>query len=144
MEQPRPILSSNYSSPQLPLNDLSGLPLREPLSDAAGNSQPHALASRGLYHDDKGHHPQVYSQPTVPSQHPQRTLRSTLEFRRQTTRKLRHQRYDRHPIVDSPHYKAYRDRQSREGNSDDAKWPPVLEDAFLDGTVFILLPLSIC
>ncbi len=76
--------------------------------------------------------------PTVPSQPPRQPIGNTLELRRQNTRRQRHLRYgrnsySRNPIVESSQYQAYRARQNREGNTDDAKWPAVLEMAFLDG-----------
>lgn len=139
MESHRHNQSSSYQS--LSLEDHGGLLSREPLSDAAGNAQLHSLAH--AYHDYKGSEPRVdrpmYSIPTVPSQPPQQyPLGSTLEPRRQSTRRRRHHRfsdhrYSRNPIVDSPQYQAYRARQSRDGNQEDLKWPMLLEMAFLDG-----------
>lgn len=138
MDHRRHILPSSYQSHQLSLEDLSVLSgIRTPLSDAAGNAQLHNLASVGLYHDSKGLQPRVdrpmYSLPTVPSQPPPQSLGNTLEHRRQATRRRRHQRYSRNPIVDSPQYQAYRLRQNRDSNPEDAKWPEILEIAFLDG-----------
>lgn len=143
MEHRRHILPSSYPSQQPPIDDSSALSRsRQPLSDAAGNSQLHALASVGLYHDSKGLQPRVerpmYPIPTVPSQPSRQALGSTLELRRHHSRRQRHHRYSRNPIVDSPQYQAYRARQNRDGNPDDAKWPEVLEVAFLDGNT---LPL---
>ncbi len=132
------MIPSNYSSHQLSLDDSSVLSgVRTPLSDSAGNAQLHNLASVGLYHDSKELQTQVdrpiYSLPTVPSQPPRQCLGNTLEHPRQATRRRRHQRYSRNPIVDSPQYQAYRARQNRDGNPEDAKWPEILEIAFLDG-----------
>src|SRR4051812_17887869 len=106
----------------LPPDDLSGLlRFRQPLSDTTSNSQPQNLASTGHYHDSKGHQPMAemprFSIPTVPSQPHRPTLGNTLELRRQSNRSRRtqrFQRYGRNPIVDSPQYQAYRDRQNRE------------------------------
>jgi transcriptional enhancer factor len=138
--EPRHILPSTYPSPHLPPDDPSGQSrFRQPLSDAAGNSQLQTLAPAGIYNDNK------YFQPrpghTVPLQPARQTLGSTLELRRQGNRRRRHQRIVRNPIVDSPQYQAYRTRQDRDGNSEDAKWPLVLEDAFLDGNALTHLSL---
>lgn len=109
---------------------------REPLahSDSAGNA-----TSIGFYHDNKGAQPRAnmpWVMPTVPSQ-PRQPIGSTLDLRRQSTRRRRHLRCSRNPIVDSPQYQAYRNRQNREGNPEDAiKWPEMLEHAFLDGTYY--------
>lgn len=138
MEQRRHILPSSFPTQQLPLDDPSILSRpRQPLSDSAGNAQLHALASIGLYHDSKGLQPRVhrpmYSIPTVPSQPARQPLANALELRKQHTRRRRIQRHSRNPIVDSPQYQSYRARQNRDGNPEDAKWPEVLEAAFLDG-----------
>ena len=140
MEHPRHIQPSSFMSQQ-PLDYSNALSrARHPLSDAAGNAQltAPALASIGLLHyDSKGPQPRadrpMYSTPTVPSQPSRQPLGNTLELRRQSSRRQRHQRYSRNPIVNSPQYQAYRARQSRDGNPDDQKWPEVLEIAFLDG-----------
>lgn len=132
--EPRHILPSTYPSPQLPLDDPSGLSrFRQPLSDAAGNSQLQTLTPAGIYNDNKGFQPRQGH--TVPSQSGRSIPGSTLELRRQSHRRRRHQRINRNPIVDSAQYQAYRARQNREGNLEDAKWPLILEDAFLDGNV---------
>jgi transcriptional enhancer factor len=139
MEHRRHILpTQSYPSHQLSLDDSNGISSREPLSDAAGNAQIHALASAGIYHERKSHQPpaerSMYSMPTLPSQPARPPVVNSLEARRQSTRRRRHMKFSRNPIVDSPQYQAYRARQSREGNTDDARWPPLLEMAFLDGT----------
>ena len=137
MEQRRHILpSQTYPSHPLSLDDVNGLSSRQPLSDAAGNAQLHALAPAGIYHEAKSHQTRaersMYSMPTLPSQPARPPIINTLEVRRQSTRRRRHMRHSRNPIVDSPQYQAYRARQSREG-AEDAKWPQPLEMAFLDG-----------
>jgi transcriptional enhancer factor len=136
MESRRHILPSNYSSQHTLLNS----PVtrdRQPLTDSAGNAQLHTLASLGLHHDAKGFYPgldrSLYSIPTVPSQPARQSVANTLDVRRQNTRRRRHMRFSRNPIVDSPQYQAYRARQNRDGNVDDLKWPQILEFAFLDG-----------
>lgn len=138
MEHRRHILpSQSYPSHQLSLDDSNGISSRQPLSDAAGNGQILDLASTGIYHERKSHQPRtersMYSMPTLPSQPARPPVVHTLEGRRQSTRRRRHMKFSRNPIVDSPQYQAYRDRQTREGNEKDAKWPPLLELAFLDG-----------
>ena len=138
MEHRRHILpSQGYPSQQLSLDDPNGLSIRQPLSDSAGNAQLHALGPAGIYHERKGHQPRaersMYSIPTIPSQPPRQPVGIKLEARRQHTRRRRHVKYSCNPIVDSPQYQAYRERQSREGNPDDQKWPEILEMAFLDG-----------
>jgi len=145
MDHRQHILPASYQSHQLPVEDLSVLSgIRAPLFDSAGNAQLQNLASVGLYHDSKGLQPRVdrpmYSLPTVPSQPLRQPLGNTLEHRRQTPRRRRHQRYSRNPIVDSPQYQAYRARQNRDGNPEDAKWPEILEIAFLDGNCNLLHP----
>jgi len=142
--------SNNYPSPR------SDSQTRLPLSDAAGNSQVHALASLSQYSDSKGFHPRVdfsFSIPTVPSQPASQTNQQSLAIsstalsaRRQTIRRAQSQRYTpaargRNPILDSPQYRAYRQRQCREGNDADAKWPVELEDAFLDGSYNLQLSI---
>lgn len=133
MDQPRP-LPSTYPSPQLP-PDEQLLRLREPLTDAAGNSQLHGLTPVGFFQDDKGHQPRLDMQfpITLPSNRPRQALGSTLENRRHVVRRRRQQRFMENPVFHSHQYQNYRNRQNREGNSEDAKWPAVLEDAFLDG-----------
>jgi transcriptional enhancer factor len=139
MDQPRP-LPSTYPSPRPPLNDQL-LRLREPLTEVAGNSQFHALTQPGFYQDEKGHQPRMDMQCsiTLPSNHPRQTLSNTLENRRQILRRRRQQRYTENPVFHSHQYQNYRNRQNREGNSDEAKWPAVLEDAFLDGIILYSL-----
>jgi transcriptional enhancer factor len=138
MEHRRHILpSQSYPSHQLSLDEINGLSSRQPLSDAAGNAQINALASARIYHERKSRQPRaersMYSMPTLPSQPTIPPVLHSLEDRRQSTRRRRHMKYSRNPIVDSPQYQAYRARQTREGNTEDAKWPPLLEMAFLDG-----------
>jgi transcriptional enhancer factor len=143
MELRRHILSSNYPSHPLSLDEPNGLSTRQPLADSAGNTQLQALPSAGIYYESKGLQPRVersmYSMPTLPSQPARQPIGNTLEVRRQSMRKRRHIKYSRNPIVDSPQYQAYRARQAREGNSDDAKWPLTLEIAFLDGKCYLSL-----
>jgi transcriptional enhancer factor len=142
MEHRRHILpSQSYPPHQLSLEDANGVSSRQPLSDAAGNAQLLALAPTGIHHERKLHPPRMESyrsmytpMPTLPSQPARPPTIHSLEARRQHTRRRRHMKFSRNPIVDSPQYQAYRARQSREGNADDVKWPPVLEMAFLDGT----------
>jgi transcriptional enhancer factor len=148
MDHRRHILPSSYPPQQLALDDHSGLSqVKQSLSDSAGNAQLHALASVRVYHDNKTLQPRMdkplYSIPTLPSNPPRQPLANTLELRRQSTRRRRHQRYSRNPIVDSPQYQAYRARQNREGNPEDAKWPEVLEIAFLDGTHYCFLSYTL-
>lgn len=135
MELPRHILPSIDPSHHFQIEDSR---LRQPLSESAGNAQIHTLASTEIHHDYKGSQPLFegppYALPTVPSQRQSHNIGNTLEIRRQNTRKRRQLKFSRNPIVDSPHYRAYRERQTREGDENqDTKWPEVLEDAFLDG-----------
>ena len=133
--EPRPILPS-YPSPQL--EDSSTSHTRLPLSEAAGNSQIPDLASSSHNHESK-YHPRVDISrflPTVPSQRDNQTHRRTLSQRRQAFRTKQSQRFlpgGRNPILESPQYRAYRERQTRDGADADAKWPEELENAFLDG-----------
>lgn len=142
MELRRHILPSNYPSQHASLDDSLARD-RPPLTDSAGNSQLHTLASTVSHHDTKGFPPRfdrsLYTIPTVPSQPARQLLANTSKLRRQNTRRRRHMRFSRNPIVDSPQYQAYRARQNRDGNIDDLKWPECLEIAFLDG---LLPPLS--
>ncbi|TVY39064.1 Conidiophore development regulator [Lachnellula occidentalis] len=57
--------------------------------------------------------------------------------RQQHNQRRRQQKYSRNPIVDSSLYRAYRDRQNKDGNPEDSKWPRQLEDAFLDALIDI-------
>jgi len=138
----RHILHSNCASPQLPLDDSrSFLRPREPLSEAAGNSQLLAVS----YDDSKESISRVdtpaYSIPAIPLQPPiqipqQRSDSTPLNLRRQSIKKHRNRIYTgkRNPIYDSPQYQSYRSRQSREGSTENCQvWPTILEDAFLDG-----------
>lgn len=61
--------------------------------------------------------------------------RNNVGRQQQSLRRRRRYRYSRNPIVSSPQYQAYRERQSRDSNKDDAKWPEILEVAFLDGNI---------
>jgi hypothetical protein len=136
MDHPRHLQHCNS---QQPLDDSSEvLRTRPPLSHTAGNSQ--ALDSADLHDDSKA--TQLRMDPsnfTLPSQPPRRSLANTLELRRQSTRRQRDLRYARNPIENSPQYRAYRDRQHRDGNLDDQKWNDVLEEAFLNGRQSVLL-----
>ena len=148
MEQSRHLLPLSFEPHNLSLQASSGLErIRRPLSDSAGNSQLHTLASVGNYYDSKPTHRRVdrpmYVMPTLPSRPARQPLGYTLEHRRQATRKRRQQRHGRNPIVDSPHYQAYRERQNREGNVDEQKWPAILEDAFLDGRLLCAFQIVI-
>lgn len=132
MDHSRHTLPSSYA---LPLDNLSELSsAREPLTASAGNSQHHNLASF-FYHDSKRHLPRRerhdWLNPTVPSQPVRQSVGNTLELRRQSTRRQRHLRLSRYPIVDAVQYQARRTRQTRESTSEDTRWPQDLEDAFL-------------
>ena len=112
---------------------------RDPLADASGNRQnPEALGSNGLsHHDSKVSQYRDQPQHVLPSQPSRQTLGNTLELRRQGLRRQRsHRLGSLNPIVNSPQYIAYRNRQAREGNEHDAKWPAQLEEAFLDGNIY--------
>ena len=103
----------------------------------AGNTQLRNLASEGSYHDGKEYLPPA-DKPLIvmPSEHcqsPLRYLERNLDHQHQSLRQRKLYRYSRNPIVSSPQYQAYRARQSRDGNQEDAKWPEILEAAFLDG-----------
>lgn len=76
---------------------------------------------------------------TVPMEQPQSQFTAQapegISDHRQSLRwrkKNKHGR-SRNPIANSPRYRAYRARQSRGSNKEDAKWPEILEVAFLDG-----------
>ncbi|RDL42463.1 uncharacterized protein BP5553_02442 [Venustampulla echinocandica] len=146
MELRRHVVPSSYPSHQFPLDDPSGhlrVGARQPLTDSAGNSQLHALASAGLYHDNKELQSRatrpMYPTPTVPSLPPHQSVGQTWEQRRQRQRRRRLQRFTRNPIADSPQYQTYRKRQLRDRNGEDSKWPEVLEAAFLDALIEIPL-----
>ena len=112
---------------------------REPLadSDSAGNAQQAIDSNNRPHHDSKAIRPQVDRPPAsyiVPSQPSRQPLGNTLALRKQSHRRQRRDRFDtQNPIISSPQYLAYRSRQTREGQNDDAKWPDQLEMAFLDG-----------
>jgi transcriptional enhancer factor len=136
----RQIFHSSYPTPQVSLDNISGLGrpgARPPLTDSTNNSQNHGYFSIDLYHDSKEfiQRPQgpMYLKSTVPSVPSHQPLAQTWEQRRNRNRRRKRQRYIRNPIVDSPHYQAYRARQNHDGNPDDQKWPEILELAFLDG-----------
>jgi transcriptional enhancer factor len=136
------LVPSNYPSQFEQTCGISHPASRQPLT--AGNSQLQVLAQGGLYHDHKdyGHRSErmMYAIPTivpsVPS--PRQSVGHTWEQRRQRHRRSHQQRYSRNPLADSPNYIAYRARQNRDGNPEDAKWPEVLEMGFLDGRCHIL------
>jgi transcriptional enhancer factor len=138
-----PLVPSNYPSQLEQPSGILQSVSRQPLTESPGNSQLQILAQGNLYHDNKEHHHQseraMYAIPAVvpslPS--PRQSIGHTWEQRRQRCRRSRQQRYSRNPLADSPHYLAYRARQNRDGNPEDAKWPEVLEMAFLDGRCFI-------
>lgn len=131
--------SQIYQTPQLAPDDEShSLKFRQPLSDSAGNSQLHTLASAGHYHENKGLQQPVgrfaHSVPTLLSQPHRQYMGNAPEIRRRNIRmRRRYPRRRQNPIVNSPQYQAYRNKQKGGGKADDAKWPIVLEDAFLDG-----------
>jgi len=143
MEPRRHILPSSYPAHPLSLDDPSGLLRggpRLPLTDSAGNSQSQqGQPFLGLYHHDnkemqpRGVDRPMYPTPTVPSSLQSMVPSWERHNRQINNRRRRQQKFSRNPIVDSPHYKAYRARQNRDGNPDDAKWPHDLEIAFLDG-----------
>lgn len=123
MESRRHILPSNH---HLSLDDPSIFQTsRRPLSEAAGNSQLHTLASSYpgqpsrtkevgctcgrrdygassepcIYHGSKGtlsRADRPYPMPTLPSQPARPPLRQTLEYRRHRLRDQRQQRHQRH------------------------------------------------
>ncbi|TVY14314.1 Conidiophore development regulator abaA, partial [Lachnellula arida] len=123
-------LHSNY-----PVLDAS----RQPLTDSAGNSQIQGLAS--TYHGSKEFESRadrpMYPTPTVPSSHQSMVPSSERRQRQQHNQRRRQQKFSRNPIVDSGLYKAYRDRQNKDGNPEDHKWPRRLEIAFLDALIDI-------
>jgi transcriptional enhancer factor len=133
------LVPSNYPIQHEQSNIILQSASRRPLTASAGNSQLQLFAQDNLYHDHKeyrhGSERTMYAIPTVvpsvPS--PRQSLGHTWEQRRQRHRNSRQSRYTRNPLANSPPYLAYRARQNREGNPDDAKWPEVLEMAFLDG-----------
>ena len=136
MEHYLHIIPSNCQ--QSPLDLLSGLEqARQPLCSTAGNTQPRALVFKEGYPHNKGYLARsdrpTYLMPTAQSQLSLKLPENTLDRQRQSLRRRRHSRYTRNPIACSPQYLAYRARQSRDGNQEDAKWPEVLEIAFLDG-----------
>lgn len=138
MDQQRHLLPFSYPHHQLSLDELSRP--RQPLIDSAGNAQLHALASVGIYQlenkarQHRADRPPMYAiPPTLPSQPARPPLGSTLDLRKQNNRRRRFNRHSRNPIIDSPQYQAYRARMNRDGNPEDAKWPEILEIAFLDG-----------
>jgi transcriptional enhancer factor len=130
----QPNLASNYST----LDDHTQISRdRQPLSHSAGNS---GQAPESIYHDHKGLQSRgldrpLYAMPTptLPSQPLRQAVGNTLDHRRQSNRKRRYHRQSQNPIVESQQYQAYRARQNRDGNPEDAKWPEKLEVAFLDG-----------
>ncbi len=139
----RLVLPSSYPSHPLSVDGPNGLAIRTPLADSAGNAQPHALQSRGIYCERKEPQPPVGRNiypwmPTFPPQSAEQSIANRLEVRRQSSRRRRYVKYSRNPIVNSPQYQAYRARQSQ-GNSEEAKWPLNLEMAFLDGKSFLLM-----
>lgn len=162
MDLPRQIQSSFYT-PQLPLDESDFSRHRQPLADSAGNAQIqlHAGVSSNHYHDGKANQTRIerhicrrcgkernsedphalnidgcrcmYSIPTLPSQPMRLASGSALARRHQSQHKQRRDRLIMNPIMDSPQYIAYRDRQTRDRDADDQKWPQVLENAFLEG-----------
>jgi hypothetical protein len=128
--------SESYPSHQLSLDGPNGPSSRQPVSDSVGNVRLHGLAPVGIYHERNGYQHRVersMSMPTLLLQPVRQPIAKTLKVRHQSTRRQQHIEYSRNPIVGSPQYQVYRARQSQEGNLDDAKWPPTLEIAFLDG-----------
>jgi transcriptional enhancer factor len=118
---------------------------RDPLADATGNRQnQEAFGSNGPSHYDiKANQHRDPPQHVLPSQPSRQTLGNTLELRRQGLRRHRSNRLGSlNPIVNSPQYIAYRNRQAREGNELDAKWPAMLEEAFLEGNDHLCLHAS--
>jgi len=47
---------------------------------------------------------------------------------------------NKNPFYDHPQFRQYRNRQDQKEEKDGLKWPPVLEDAFLDGRISAFLP----
>jgi transcriptional enhancer factor len=140
----RHILPSSY--PSHPPPHLEILRLRQPLQDSAGNAQHnHMLASSNSFNGHKGIQPRIeqnsnlrFSLPTLPSQRDPQSVSSQLERRRASNRAVRSMRTGhRNPIIDSPQYQAYRDRQPKSSQKDQ-KWPDDLEEAFLDGMCSML------
>lgn len=121
-------------------NDLTEPRHRLPLTEADSNVQFHEVSLTG-YFDKEIHSCQdklMYATPIVPSQGPRNLLGDRLDLRRRNTRRNRQQQlsYSRNPVIDSKHYQAYRERQRRDDNKDEQKWPDILEVAFLDGRIF--------
>ena len=129
-DERRHIVPSNYPSHHS-LDEQDGLRRsRQPLTDAAGNTQCHQTLANLIesYNEQKSR--QSYPVPTLSSQHPRQSTRSSLQNRRHRNRT---HRSSRNPIIDSQAYQAYRARQCPDGKDDDQKWPDILELAFLDG-----------
>lgn len=75
----------------------------------------------------------TFTMPAKQSQISMQHLESNIDHQHRPLHRPRQYRYSRNPIAFSPQYQAYRARQSRDGNQEDAKWPEILELAFLDG-----------
>jgi transcriptional enhancer factor len=133
--EPRHIQPSSLPS-RLPLDNSALSRARQPLAHAAGSAQQlkQALASVCLHDYTKTIQLRM-DMPNfmVPSQPSRLSLGNTLELRRQSVRRQKQLRFAHNPIQKSPQYRAYRERQQRDGNAEDQKWPDVLEDAFLNG-----------
>lgn len=139
LDQRRHILPSNYTSPQISLDD-PGFRQRRPLAEAIGNGQHQQLASvNSSEHDNKGYQPQgrpMYHQPILHSQPHRSVIADATHVLRgySLKRHKRQEKFSRNPIADVPAFKLYRERQTREGcKKEDQKWPDILELAFLDG-----------
>lgn len=116
---------------------------RPPLALASGNPglQEVAYLHGHTHHESKENvlrdrSPYVPVLPSQPSRHA-----NTLQLRKQSNRRQRNNRLrNSNPVLSSPQYLAYRQRQTREGNDpENAKWPDSLENAFLDGNYLPML-----
>ena len=139
--QPRNTGLPSYSPPPEhpydPRHALTGA--RQPLRESAGNSQSsQGFSALSLCHGGElglsPPLPPAIPTPILPSQVSGSSFGSSFNSRRHHQSRLqRKHRTNINPIYLSPQFRQYRDKQDQKEKDEEQKWPPVLEDAFLDG-----------
>jgi transcriptional enhancer factor len=113
---------------------------RQPLGESTGNAKSHQELPLALCQQSPSTRALSSSMahtvpaPVLLSQEYGAGYGGGLRARRESIRLQRRPRYGINPIYLSPQFIQYRDKQEGKDDKDAHVWPPVLEDAFLDGT----------
>lgn len=111
---------------------------RHPLRESTGNAQSHGLSGLPLCHASElalsSSLPPTIPAPALSSQTPGSCFSIGASSQHQQIHQAQQRfRHGINPIYLSPQFAQYRDKQDQKEKDEEQKWPPVLEDAFLDG-----------